>query len=173
VAVRFSYRRGGDAVRRHVPGEQIMLHCAAVELLYQESSSASAEVWRARPLFVEGPEVTVTILETDECTPLHSHFTMHLEAAAYPLVSLFGSPVGEPLPAAGVVHGRNSSYTHGACRCRACRQAHAKVNVTYRLRCPRRSRRKLGLKVRASGPRSKVLASESAQRLRAFFARRS
>lgn len=49
-----------------------MLNGKAVELLYRKASPDTAQVWRARPLFVEDPEMDVTIWPSDACKALHT-----------------------------------------------------------------------------------------------------
>jgi hypothetical protein len=55
----------------HTPGLQIFLNGKPIELLYRINGPDEAQVWRVKPLFVEGPERDETIRWGDRCTRLH------------------------------------------------------------------------------------------------------
>jgi hypothetical protein len=53
-------------------GLQIFHDGKPIELLYRIGGDELAEVWRVKPLFVEGPERDEVIRSTDRCTRLHT-----------------------------------------------------------------------------------------------------
>ncbi len=62
-------------MNRPARGLQITLNGKAVELLYRKAGPETAQIWRARPLFVDdSAEIDVTITPMDECKALHSQY---------------------------------------------------------------------------------------------------
>ncbi len=61
-------------INHHHPGDQFIWQGVAIELLYEKSRTKKGGVWRAKPLFVEGPRRDVTILADDQWVSLHCQF---------------------------------------------------------------------------------------------------
>lgn len=53
-------------------GLQIFHNGKPIELLYRVSGTQTEQVWRVKPLFIDGPERNETIRSTDRCTLLHT-----------------------------------------------------------------------------------------------------
>lgn len=62
-----------DVIARRT-GLQIFVNGRPVELLHRSGGSETAQEWRVKPLFVEGPEFDMTIRSTDVCTKLHTQY---------------------------------------------------------------------------------------------------
>ena len=53
-------------------GLQIFHSGNPIELLYRVGGNELEQVWRVKPLFVEGPERDEVIRSTDRCSRLHT-----------------------------------------------------------------------------------------------------